>query len=235
MKEEILNRLLFIDTETTGLGEEDRIFQIAYEFRGEEKNELFLPPISISIEASETTGFTNKDVQDKESFAQSKMKKELEEILADPENIFVAHNAKFDVAMIEKEGLRVGRVIDTLKVAQALDPQGKLGAYRLQYLRYALDLDIKDARAHDALGDIRVLKALFLRLFSKLKKELGDDKIVIERMIEISSAPVLIKKFSFGKYVGEFVEVVAKNDPGYLEWLLKEKQKQAADGDLDED
>ncbi len=231
----ILDRLIFIDTETTGLNDEDRIFQIAYEFRGEEKEALFKPPVPISIEASETTGYTNKDVQDKESFAESAMKKDLEKIFSDEKNIFVAHNAKFDLKMIEKEGLKIGPVIDTLKVAQYLDPQGKLGAYRLQYLRYALDLDVKDARAHDALGDIRVLKALFERLFLRMRKDFESDEEVLEKMIEISSQPVLIKKITFGKYAGEFVEVIAKNDPGYLEWLLKEKQKQAAAGDVDED
>ena len=209
------DNLIFIDTETTGLDEKDRLFQVAYEFQGKEYSELFKPPVPISCASMEATHYTNKDVEDKESFENSEMKKHLEEILS--KNIFVAHNAKFDIKMIEKEGLKVGKFIDTLKVAQFLDPQGKLEAYRLQFLRYCLDLDVKDAQAHDALGDIRVLKTLFLRLFEKMKKDLGDDEKVIQKMIEISSQPTIIKKFSFGKYIGEFVEVVAEKDKGYLE------------------
>ena len=209
------DNLIFIDTETTGLNEDDRLFQVAYEFQGKEYSELFKPPVPISCGSMEATHYTNKDIEDKESFQNSEMKKHLEEILS--KNIFVAHNAKFDIKMIEKEGLKVGKFIDTLKVAQFLDPQGKLEAYRLQFLRYCLDLDVKEAQAHDALGDIRVLKALFLRLFEKMKKDLGEDEKVIQKMIEISSQPTIIKKFSFGKYLGEFVEVVAEKDKGYLE------------------
>ena len=209
-------KLLFIDTETTGLGEEDRIFQVAYEFDGVEYNELFKPVLPICIEAMETTHFTNKDVADKGDFADSKMEKHLAEIFADKENIFIAHNAKFDVTMLEKENLKVGPVIDTLKIAQFLDPNAKLGAYRLQYLRYALDLEVKDAQAHDALGDIRVLKALFIRLYEKMLGE-GSPEEVIKKMTEISSQPMEIKKINFGKHKGKMVVDVAMTDKGYLQ------------------
>ena len=209
------DNLIFLDTETTGLEEQDRLFQIAYEFQGKEYNELFKPIVPITIEAMETTNFTNKDVKDKKPFQGSKMEKHLQEILKD--NILVAHNAKFDVKMLEKEGLRVGKFIDTLKIARHLDPQAKLGAYRLQYLRYALDLEIEEAQAHDALGDIRVLKALFIRLYEKLLKEINDEKSVIEKMIEISETPILIRRINFGKYKGQLVADVAQNDKSYLE------------------
>lgn len=228
------NNLIFLDTEATGLDEEDRIFQIAYEFQNEEKEELFKPELPIKFGAMEVTHFTNKDVEYKDSFQGSEMKKELEKIFSD-ENIFVAHNAKFDIKMLEREGLKIEKFIDTLKVAQFLDPQGKLEAYRLQFLRYALNLDVKNAQAHDALGDVRVLKALFIRLFERMKKDLGDEKLVIDKMMEISSNPVIYKKINFGKYVGEKLDEVVKKDKGYLEWLFREKKKQAAEGDLDED
>ncbi len=51
-------------------------------------------------------------------------------------HVFIAHNAKFDVQMIEKEGLKVGPVIDTLKIARHLDIDEKIPRYSLQYLRY---------------------------------------------------------------------------------------------------
>ena len=209
-------KLLFIDTETTGLNEEDRVFQVAYEFDGVEYNELFKPVIPICIEAMETTHFTNNDVADKPVFTDSEMEKHLEEIFANSENIFIAHNAKFDVKMLEKENLKVGPVIDTLKIAQFLDPHAKLGAYRLQYLRYALDLEVKNAQAHDALGDIRVLKALFVRLYEKMLVDSNPEE-VIEKMVKISSEPVLIKKINFGKHKGNLVSDVAATDKGYLQ------------------
>lgn len=215
--EKEFKKLLFIDTETTGLGQEDRVFQVAYDFDGVEYNESFKPELPICIEAMETTHVTNKDIADKKAFADSEMEKHLSGIFSDSENIFIAHNAKFDVKMLEKENLKVGPVIDTLKIAQFLDPHAKLGAYRLQYLRYALDLEVVDAQAHDALGDIRVLKALFIRLYEKMLKESTDQSETIQKMIQISSEPVLIKKINFGKHAGKMLEEVAEVDKGYLQ------------------
>lgn len=216
MLEKRFTNLLFIDTETTGLQKEDRVFQVAYEFDGEEKNEIFKPELPICIEAMETTHYTNKDVAESPEFKDSQMERDLQEIFENEESIFIAHNAKFDVAMLEKENLKVGKVIDTLKIAQFLDTEAKLDAYRLQYLRYALDLDVKNAQAHDALGDIRVLKALFIRLYEKMLKQSSHEE-VLKEMIDISSKPVEIKKMNFGKHAGKFVKDIAAEDKGYLE------------------
>ena len=226
--DKIFEKLVFIDTETTGIDEEDRLFQVAYDVNGKEYNEMFKPPLPIKIEAMETTHFTNNDVKNKPQFDNSDTQKHLQEMFHNQENkeisdkkneryIFVAHNAKFDVKMLLKDGVVVKDFIDTLKVAQFLDTKGHFNAYRLQYLRYALNLEVEDATAHDALGDIRVLKALFIRLYEKMLKELKTPEKVINEMVKISSQPVLIKKFSFGKYKDMTVEEVYKKDKGYLE------------------
>jgi DNA polymerase III epsilon subunit-like protein len=220
---EIYNNLIFLDTETTGREEEDRIFQVAYEYRGIEREEMFLPPLPLCIEAMEATGYTNKDVVDKPPFAGSQMQADLQELLAG-EAIFIAHNARFDITMLERDDVQVVRFIDTLKVARHLDPDALLGAYRLQYLRYALELEVEDAQAHDALGDVRVLKALFTRLFTKMRQECASDVETIEQMIQVSSQPTLIHKIPFGKYSGQMIVDIASTDPGYLQWLLKQKE-----------
>ena len=233
----IFKNLIFLDTETTGIKEEDRIFQIAYIYNNEKKESLFKPPLPISIEASEATHYTNEDVEDKEAVKNSDFQKELKKILNQEDTIFIAHNAKFDIQMLEKDNIKVNSFIDTYKVAQALDPEGKLGAYRLQYLRYALKLNTKGAQAHDAMGDVIVLKALFERLYNKMTN-ISPNKNreeVLEEMIKISQEPVLIKKFSFGKYIGKSIKEVYEQDPGYLSWLLKQKEQQASEGDVDED
>ena len=219
------SKLLFLDTETTGREEQDRIFQVAYEFEGKERAELFKPPLPLSIEAMEATHYTNRDVADKPTFQETQFYKELKDLLERDDVVFVAHNAPFDIEMLHRDGLEVGRFIDTLKVAQYLDPEAKLGAYRLQYLRYALDLRVDDAQAHDALGDVRVLKALFERLFKKLVQDLEDEEQVIEKMEEISRAPTEIKRISFGKHQGKLLIEILEEDRGYLEWLLKQKEQ----------
>ena len=165
-------------------------------------------------------------LEDKKCFEGSEMQKELKKLLKD--GILVAHNAKFDIAMLEVEGIKVPKNIDTLRVARYLDKENKIPEYNLQFLRYYLDLEI-DAHAHDAEDDVKVMYALFLRLLDKIKEEIPDEEKAIEKMIEISAVPTLYNQFNFGKHVGEKVEDVAKKDKNYLEWLLKSKIENSPD------
>ena len=229
--------LVFLDTETTGTTEADRVCQVAYQYQDQEYNELFKPPVPIAVEAMAVCHITNKMVEDKPAFEGSDMQAHLKKLLEEENKILVAHNAKFDIAMLAKDEVSTSRYIDTLKVAQYLDPQGSIPRYGMQYLRYYLELDIdpKDAPAHDALGDIRVLIKLFERLFAKMIEQEGSEEAAIEKMMEVSKLPVCIKRIPFGKHKDKTVAEVALEDRGYLEWLQKQKQQQRADGDPDED
>jgi len=216
------SNLVFLDTETTGIGAGSRLCQVAYSFAEEEVEALFKPPVPIEIEAMSVTHITNKMVADKEAFQGSQMKSDVEKIFA-ADNILVAHNAKFDAEILQREGIEAKKIIDTLKIAQHLDVDGEIPKYKLQYLRYYFDLDVDDASAHDALGDVRVLKKLFEFYFQKMLADFGQEEKVLQEMLEISARPALIKKFNFGKYNGELVSEVAKKDAGYLSWLFNQK------------
>ncbi len=233
MNKEKFKNLLFLDVEATGLEEEDKLVQVAYDFEDMEKEAMFNPERDMNVEAMEVTHITNKHLEGKELFQGSDFYKELKEILDRKETIFVAHNAPYDIGMIEKEDLKVGKSIDTYKVAQALDTKSLIPAYRLQYLRYYMDLDV-EADAHDALGDVRVLKAIFERMYDKMMENSTHDEI-IEKMIKITSEPMLIKRLTFGKHKGELVADVARTNRGWLEWLLSQKESDAANGNIDED
>ncbi len=233
MNKQNYKNLLFLDVEATGLEQEDRLVQVAYDFEGIEREALFDPERDMSIEAMEVTHITNKHLKGKEKFQGSEFYNELKSILDKEDTIFVAHNAPYDIGMIEKEDLKVSKSIDTYKIAQYLDTKSLIPAYRLQYLRYYMDLDV-DAAAHDALGDVRVLKAIFGRMYEKMLEKNTHDE-VIEKMIDITSKPMLIKRLTFGKHKGELVADVARSDRGWLEWLLREKESEAANGNIDED
>lgn len=216
------HKFLFLDTETTGNEpEKDRLAQVSFEVDGEMYTGMFKPPLPISIKSMSITHITNKMVENEPPFEGSDLYKHLEKLLRD--HIFVAHNALFDKAIIEAEGLSVPRFICTMRVARYLDKDAVIPEYNLQFLRYYLDLDVKDAIAHDATGDVKVLRALFDRLFAKMKNETGDENSAVEKMLEISQEPSLLKKFTFGKYKGEHIETVASQDRGYLEWLYGQK------------
>lgn len=215
-------KLVFLDTETTGTGPKDRLCQVAYKFNGVEFESFFKPPIPIEIDAMAVSHITNKMVADKEPFSSSQMKKDLENIFSDG-NILVAHNAKFDADILRRENLEVANIIDTFKIAHHLDTDGELPKYSLQYLRYYHDLEVENAIAHNALGDIRVLEKLFDYMFSQMEATHADEKKVIQKMMEISAVPILIKKFNFGKHIGKKVSDVAKEDKNYLAWLFNQK------------
>jgi DNA polymerase III epsilon subunit-like protein len=222
--------LIFLDTETTGIEKIDRITQVCYRVGDTVHMEYFKPPVPVSVKSMSITHITNKMLVDKQVFADSTMKKDLEHML-NTGSILVAHNAPFDIGMLEKEGLTVSKFICTLRVARYLDSQSVIPEYNLQFLRYYLDLEV-EGNAHDAEGDVNVLYAVFNRQLAKLTETLGDPESAINNMIEISAKPSLFVKFNFGKHKDKLISDIAKTDRGYLEWLLKQKIES---GDEDED
>ncbi|MCW1888196.1 MAG: exonuclease domain-containing protein [Candidatus Moranbacteria bacterium] len=228
------NNLIFLDTETTGLGPDDRLCQLAYTFADVEHEALFKPPLPISIDAMSVTHITNRMVEDKEAFSESRMKMDLMRLLAEG-NILVAHNARFDVDMLRREDIVVKEFIDTFKVIYFLDENDEIPRYALQYLRYYFDLNIDEAPAHSALGDVRVLVALFDFLFQMMMERVGDEEKVLAQMIEVSSKPLLYRTFTFGKHIGKAVKVVADEDPGYINWLLNQKIMSRENGEDDDE
>lgn len=222
--------LIFLDTETTGNDlKKDRLCQICYKTSKETKVGYFKPPIPVSVKSMSITHITNRMLEDKETFIDSLMYKDLKELIS--EGIVVAHNAIFDKAMLESEGIQVPKFICTLRLARFLDNGDVIPEYSLQYLRYYLDLEVQGS-AHDAEGDVNVLFALFNRLFAKIKETEINDESVLNKMIKISSTPSLFTKFNFGKHKDKNIEEVLKYDRNYLEWLLNQKLS-SEDGDED--
>lgn len=218
-------KLIFLDTETTGNTKDDVLCQLAYHELGSNTDfcELYNPGRPIPPEASAVTHITNRHVADKPKFTESKDYENIKNLLEDQDSILIAHNASFDIGMLEKEGIVPKNFICTLRVARDLDTDGKLPKYNLQYLRYALDLNV-EAQAHDALGDVHVLRALFERLLAKMAELHGNEDLAIQKMIEISSHPSILRTINFGKYAGRSLEEVVKMDRGYLEWLYDQKR-----------
>jgi exodeoxyribonuclease X len=214
---------IYLDTETTGSGPEDRLCQIAYKTdTGTTVDELFKPSLPISVEAMSIHHITNEMVADKPPFKDSVAHKNLQALFASDDAVLVAHNAKFDVSMLNREDLFPKKVICTYKLARYLDKDGVIPKYNLQYLRYYLKLNI-DATAHTAIGDVLVLEGIFQRIYAKFKRQtIGDDPVA--EMIKISGSPVLVPRMPFGKHKGLKMAEVPKD---YLQWL--------SSTDLDED
>ncbi len=127
--------------------------------------------------------------------------------------------------MPAKDYSHFNEVLDIIK--PYLDKENIIPEYNLQFLRYYLDLDV-EGFAHNAEDDVRVLKALFGRLLTKMMEETGSEESAIEKMLEGD----LFTKFNFGKYKDKTLDEVVKTDARYLEWLLKSKlENEVADED----
>ena len=222
---------IILDTETTGTSEEDRVIQLGYMVLGakdiEVHNEFFSCEIPIKYAAMEVHGITEDMIANKPSISASASYKRLNELNI-PQNYMIIHNAPFDLGMLEKEGFNTKmKVIDTLRVAKHIYKDEE--AHRLQYFRYKMGLykqEQKEAdslgivvKAHDAIGDVLVLK-LFLSELKKSVSKIFPNENPVEKMVDLTNTPILIEKFRFGKHKGKSVREVATEDAGYLRWML---------------
>lgn len=224
-------KYIILDTETTGTSDTDRIIQLGYIVLGaketEVHNEFNSSEVPISFGAMEVHGITPDLINEKMVCTETSAYKRLLE-LNTSDNYLIIHNAPFDIKMLEKEGFCVQmKVIDTLRVAKHILPDEE--AHRLQYFRYKMELykdEQKEAealeivvKAHDAIGDVLVLKLLLTKLREAVQLQFPSENPV-EKMIDLTNTPILIKTFKFGKYKGKELAEVAHEDAGYLRWML---------------
>ncbi len=224
-------KYVILDTETTGTDEQDRVIQLGYMVLGgkeiEVHNEFCSADVPINYAAMEVHGITPEMIKGKPKCTEMPAYKRLLE-LNTPENYMIIHNAPFDLKMLEKEGFEVAmKVIDTLRVAKHVYEDEE--AHRLQYFRYKMGLYKEEeaeakklgieVKAHDAIGDVLVLKLFLTKLREAVEKKYPGENPV-EKMVDLTNTPILVKTFRFGKHKGKSLEEVAQEDPGYLRWML---------------
>lgn len=229
-----MSKYMLFDTETTGAMPEDRIIQVGGILlnSGEKPlvfDELCSSEIDIKIEAMEVHNITPNMIENKAPFIESEFYRVLQEI-NNSQNYLIAHNISFDLGMLEKEGFKVQmQLIDTLRCARHL--LDDMPYHRLQYLRYALDLyKIEEdeaaklgitIKAHDAIGDVLVMKLLLSKLTQIAKEKYSLNGMdAVNKLVELTNTPVFVKILKFGKYKDKSLEEIALSDRGYLNWLL---------------
>jgi len=233
-------KYILFDTETTGNNEEDRIIQVGamiVDTKGQLEvfDELCSTVLPIKVDAMAVHGITPNLIEGKGLFIETNFYKTLCS-LNNQENYLIAHNMPFDLGMLKKEGFVPDiKIIDTLRVARHLIPEAPSKA--LQYLRYYLELYKEEEaeadkytitiKAHDAIGDVLVMKLLLSKLVT-LTKEKYPDTHPMTKMEELTNTPIFIETFAFGKYKDRKIADVCREDMGYIEWMKKNM-------DLDED
>ncbi len=234
-------KYILFDTETTGTEEEDRIIQMGGMIVSSKTDikcfdEMCSAILPIKIEAMEVHNITPNLLEGKPACENTKFYQKIVE-LNNASNYLIAHNIKFDLGMIQKEGfVNQYTLIDTLRCAKHLFPE--LPYHRLQYIRYALKLyetEQEEAnklniaiKAHDAIGDVLIMKLFLSKLVQKCN-EIYSDYNAMEKLADLTRTPVLIQTFKFGKHKGRNIAEVAREDAGYLNWMRSNMK------DLDED
>jgi len=226
-------KYVLFDTETTGNQPEDRIIQVGAMVIGskgqvEVYDELCSSDVAIKLEAMEVHNITPDVIEGKAPFVSTKFWSDLQDLNVES-NYLIAHNIQFDLGMLEKEGFsNQMKLIDTLRCSKHLFPDSSY--HRLQYFRYSLGLYKKEQeeaskhgitiKAHDAIGDVLVMKLLLSELVAKVKEKYAGINPMV-KLEELTRTPVVLKSFKFGKYKGEEIADIARSDAGYIKWMLK--------------
>lgn len=234
-------KYILLDTETTGAGENDRVIQLGFMVLDGKNvqvhNDLCSSTVPIGYGAMEVHGITPDVIEGKPACSETSAFKALNE-LNSADNVMIIHNAPFDLGMLAKENFTSKmRLIDTLRCAKHLFNEEE--AHRLQFFRYRLGLyKLEQAeadalgivvKAHDAIGDVLVLKLFLTELRKKLTERFGAVN-PIDKMVELTQTPVFITKpLKFGKHKGKTLSEIAHEDKKYLSWMVANMEN------LDED
>lgn len=220
--------IVFLDTETTGLEVNDRICAVGMIVEDKSYFELINPDKKIPPSASAIHHITNEMVKEAPVFSLSQSFVTLQE-LNTPHTTLVTHNAPFDLAMLQKEGITwQGKVVDTLKCSKAL--MEDLEGYGLQFLRYECRLYRQEKDVFADFGiDISPHHPLSDALHTKMMFEYLLDLADTEELVEFSTKRLLLSRLPFGKYAKKRIETIALKDPAYLKWMVESLM------DMDED
>ena len=235
MKLSLERPIAFLDIEATGvIVGKDRIIDLAMikvHPDGQEEKHYWRvnPEMPISLEATAVHGITDKDVQGKPAFRD--VAKEIAMVLKDCD-LGGFGIVRFDVPMLSAEFIRAGvefpvtekRLVDALVIFHQKERRDLRAAVKF-YLR-------KDfTNAHDAMADtdasLRVFQAQLDR-YPDLPFDVdGIDLLCNPRdpnWIDQAGKLVWVGEdaaINFGKYTGNPLRELIRDDPGYLDWILK--------------
>lgn len=234
MKLNLKNPIIFFDLETTGLDiANDRIIEIAYIKvypNGNEESFTYRinPERPIPAESTAVHGITDEDVKDCPTFKQMASK-----IATDFKGCDLAgyNSARFDLPMLAEEFLRADVDID-LSTRKMIDVQTIFHKKEQRTLsaayKFYCQQDLVDA--HAAMADT---KATYEILQSQLDRypDLQNDMAFLadytctSKNVDFAGRIVRndkgVEVINFGKYKGQPVVDVLKNDPGYYGWILQ--------------
>lgn len=233
MQLNLKNPLIFFDLETTGINiVKDRIVEVSFvkvhpNGKEECKTRRINPEMPIPPESTAIHGITDEDVKDCPTF------KEVAKSLAvQIEGCDLAgfNSNRFDIPLLAEEFLRVGvdidlnkrKFVDVQTIFHKMEQRTLSAAYK-----FYCDKSLENAHTAEAdtIATYEVLKAQLDR-YPDLQNDINylsqyssftNNVDFAGRMVYNDKGEELI---NFGKYKGQRVGDVLKNDPGYYSWIM---------------
>jgi DNA polymerase III subunit epsilon len=214
-----------IDVETTGGSpSSDRVIEIAVVVYDGQKvtdtySTLLNPYRPIDPYVTKLTGITQEMVQDSPSFED--IHQRILELTH--ENIFVAHNVKFDFGMIRQEFRRLGidfnrRQLDTVNLARKAMPG--FNSYSLGNICDSIGIEIFDR--HRALGDAEATVKLLERILA-LPNAAKHIEVELNHGIDIDLLPPYLSKAEIEKLPEDAGVFYYKDEVGKVLFLESAK------------
>ena len=206
-------KYVVLDFETTGLSNK---YDDIIEFGGVKVEDGMVvdsfqtfinPKKNLSAFTTNLTGITNKDVMNAPILEQALHK--IISFIGDA--VIVAHNAEFDIGMLNASLIKIGKsplnnpVIDTLSLARTIYPN--LRKYTLGYICHMLNVDYNEEEAHRADYDARVTSETFLHMVHEL-----DEKHNVTNLCEIDN---IEQPYAIKMARPKHITIIAQNEIGF--------------------
>ncbi|GHT35920.1 DNA polymerase III subunit epsilon [Bacteroidia bacterium] len=233
MQLNLRNPLIFFDLETTGINiVKDRIVQIAYvkvhpNGKEESKERLINPGMPIPPESTAIHHITDEMVKDCPTFREI-----AKSLAAQIEGCDLAgfNSNRFDIPMLAEEFLRADvdidlnrrKFVDVQTIFHKKEQRTLVAAYK-----FYCDKDLVDAHSAqaDTMATYEVLKAQLDR-YPDLTNDINELSKYSSFTINVDFAGRMVynekneEVINFGKYKGQLVTEVLKNDPSYYNWIM---------------
>lgn len=206
-------KYVVLDFETTGLSNK---YDDIIEFGGVRLEEGMVvdslqtfinPKRKLSAFTTNLTGITDKDVMNAPTLEQAL--KTIKSFIGDA--VIVAHNAEFDIGMLNAALVKIGQdplknpVIDTLSLSRTIYPN--LRKYTLGYICHQLNVEYNEDEAHRADYDARVTSEAFLHMIHHLDEKF---KVINLKDIDLIPQPNTIKMAR-----PKHITILAKDEIGF--------------------
>ena len=233
MQINLVNPLIFIDLETTGINvSKDRIVEISMlkvfpNGKEESKTRRINPEMPIPSESTAIHGITDEDVKDCPKFREI-----AKSLAAQIEDCDLAgfNSNRFDIPLLAEEFLRADvdvdlnkrKFVDVQTIYHKMEQRTLAAAYKFYCEK---ELEFAHSAEIDVKATYEVLKAQLER-YADLKNDINylSEFSSFNNHVDFAGRMIYNEKgeevFNFGKYKGRLVTDVFNVDPSYYSWIL---------------